>query len=80
MRHRASEKAYRSDSPNPRGTTNISDQHLNILTDDIQSTLNIATNENSLTDDQFLEFINYFHFGVFETANSLNKIYAASSW
>ena len=70
----------RSNSPNFRGNTNISDQHLNLLADDIQSTLNIATNENSLTDAQFLEFINYFDVGVIETANSLNKIDAASSW
>ena len=70
----------RSNSPHPRGNINSSDKHLDLLTEDIQSTLNIATNENSLTDAQFLEFINYFDVGVIETANSLNKIDAASSW
>ena len=59
---------------------NPPDQSLNALTDDIQTTLNIATTENSMTDDQFLDFINYFDVGVIETANSLNKVDAASSW
>ena len=71
---------YRHNSPNPKDVSNISDQHINLLADDTQTALQLAANENSLTDEQFLQFVNYFDVGIIETAHSLNKSNNANSW
>ena len=50
------------------------------IRDSTQTALKLAANEISLTDEQFLQFVNYFDVGIIETAHSLNKSNNANSW
>ena len=64
-------------SPYPKNDSTVSDNHINLLADEFQPNCNL---ENTLTDEQFLEYVNYFDIGVIETAQSLNKSNPTTSW